>query len=879
MQYEKVSVMITVTINGKEIALEKAVTVLEAARSAGINIPTLCYHEQLEKYGGCRLCLVEVEKMPRLQTACTLMTADGMVVSTETDAIADVRRGILEFLLINHPLDCPYCDKAGECDLQDLVERYGPGKGRYKEKKRKVPESLEDPIIARNMERCIVCTRCVRMCEGVQGASAIAVVNRSGHSHIEPFSGGRYDCEYCGNCITVCPVGAVMSRLHRHSYRPWQLVRETETICPYCGVGCTLIVQVRDDSIKRVVPRIGTVVNNGLLCSRGRFGYEFVGSKERLTSPLIKKNGVFEESTWEEAISLVARKLGEIKDKNGSSSIAGIASPRCTNEDNYIFQKFMRVTVGTNNIDSTARTGYAGAQMFIENIFGQGATANIISGLSNADAILVIGGDPTAVNPILGLQIRACSRNGGDILTIGHVEGLRHYNPLVLKHGLYTETVLLEGIVSALKNKRELPGTNIALEARIQDVNTSVEEVQRACDVDEKDFIRFIDILSESSTPAIVLGKEIIQSSGGSYKLLLLAAITYLINGGIYLLSERPNEQGLLDMGCSPNLLPGYRPVAFAEFRKRYENAWHTTLPEKPGLSIFEMIDSAKNGSIKAMYIMGENPVFNLPNSRDVESALKKIDFLIVQDIFLTETGRLADVVLPSLSWAEKDGTFTNMERRMQRLRRAVNRESMEDWKIISDVSSNMGIRFNYSDAEKIFGEISRVSPLHRDLSYEEIEKGNILWPYKGEPLRGVMEEIQIHKGNGLTADSKLYLRLERTLFHSGTLSRKAQALKKIYPEAVARISPATAGSLSLKDGDIVRVSTHAGSLDVPLVVDNAIDDSSVMLTNNFEGKGAFSLMEYTVDPVTKAPCIDGNEIRIERSVRQSVSDRTGSSR
>ena len=298
---------------------------LEAARSAGIKIPTLCWHEQLERYGGCRLCLVEVEKIPRLQTACTLMVADGMVVKTETEQIANVRRGILEFLLINHPLDCPVCDKAGECELQDLVEKYGPAKGRYKEKKRKVPESLEDPIIVRNMERCIMCTRCVRMCEGVQGASAIDVISRGGHSHIEPFSGGRYDCEYCGNCISVCPVGAIMSRLHRHSFRPWQMVNETETICPYCGVGCTLIVQVRDDVIKRVVPRIGSVVNNGLLCTRGRFGYEFVGNKERLTSPLIKKNGVFEKSTWEEATSLVAKNCQRLK--RSMATLQSLESP------------------------------------------------------------------------------------------------------------------------------------------------------------------------------------------------------------------------------------------------------------------------------------------------------------------------------------------------------------------------------------------------------------------------------------------------------------------------------------------------------------------------------------------------------------------------
>ncbi|MEW6108188.1 MAG: NADH-quinone oxidoreductase subunit NuoG [Nitrospirota bacterium] len=856
--------MITVTINGKEIKLEKAVTVLEAARAAGIKIPTLCYHEQLEKYGGCRLCLVEVEKMPRLQTACTLMVADGMVIRTETEAIADVRRGILEFLLINHPLDCPYCDKAGECELQDLVEKYGPTRGRFKEKKRKVPEVLEDPIIVRNMERCVVCTRCVRMCEGVQGASAIAVMNRGGHSHIEPFSGGRYECEYCGNCVSVCPVGAIMSRLHRHSYRPWQVKEKTETICPYCGVGCTVVAQVRDDSIKRVIPKIGSVVNNGMLCSRGRFGYEFVGSSERLTSPLIKKNGILEESTWEEAISLVAKRLGEIKNEHGGNAIAGIASPRCTNEDNYIFQKFMRVVLGTNNIDSTARNGYAGAQIFLENIFGQGATANIISGLSNSDTVLVLGGDPATVNPVLGLQIRAGSRKGGNILTVGHVKGLRNFNPVELNPKIFSDTVLLEGIVSALKDRKGLPGSNPLIEPRIKDINKSAGEIEKSCGVSEKDLAEFVDILAKSVNPSIVIGKEIIQSSGGSYKLLLIAAINYLINARIYLLSERANEQGLLDMGCAPDLLPGYRPVAFAEFRKRYDTSWKTTVPEKPGLSIFEMIDAAKNGSIKAMYVMGENPVYNLPNSGEVKSSLKNVGFLVVQDIFLTETGRLADVVLPSLSWAEKDGTYTNMERRIQLLGKAVNREGMEDWRIVSEVAKNMGARFHYSKAEEIFEEISRVSPLYRDLTYEEIEKGYAIYPYKGEPLRGV-EEIVVHKADGVAAEGNLYLKVERPLFHSGTLSRRSPALIKIYPEAVARLSPVTAGSLSLKNGDMIRVSTKTGFMELPVLIDPEVESTFILLTNNFADKGAFSITGYTLDPVLKAPAIDCNVVTIDR--------------
>ncbi len=596
---------------------------------------------------------------------------------------------------------------------------------------------------------------------------------------------------------------------------------------------------------------------------RSAFSVQRSAKNSKLQTP---NSELFREATWEEAITLVAKKLADIKKNYGNDAVAGIASPRCTNEDNYVFQKFMRVAIGTNNIDSTARTGFAGAQSFIENIFGQGATANIISGLSNSDLVFVIGGDPTTINPILGLQIRACSRNGGSILTIGKFKGLEYFSPQKLAPVLYTEDVLLEGIVTALKNKKGLSDANPKLEAKIKDINTSIEDVKNICKIEEKEFNEFLNILSGSTNPSIVIGKETTQSNGASYKLLLLSAINYLINGRIYLLSDRANEQGLLDMGCAPDILPGYRPVSYVEFRRRYESIWKSELPGKTGLTIFEMVNAAENGSIKAMYIMGENPVFNLPDSGNVESALKNIEFLVVQDIFLTETGRLADVVLPALSWAEKDGTFTNMERRIQRVRKAVNRDGMEDWRIISEISKSMGKKFDYSNAEDIFNEICRGSPLHKDLTYEDIEKGGGIYPYKGEPLRDVMEEIQVHNAERLSVNGKLYLRIERPLFHSGTLSRRAPALVKIYPEAVVRISPDTAKALSFKEGEVVRVSTKTGSIELPVVIDKALDNFSVMLTNNFEGKSAYRLMGYDIEPVTMAPVLDGNTVAIEKA-------------
>jgi predicted molibdopterin-dependent oxidoreductase YjgC len=492
----------------------------------------------------------------------------------------------------------------------------------------------------------------------------------------------------------------------------------------------------------------------------------------------------------------------------------------------------------------------------------------MIPGLVNADTILCFGGDPTAINPILGLQIRAAKRAGGNILTVGYIKGLEYFSPIALQPTLYSETTLLEGLVAELSKSKGLTGEKRILEERIKDIKTSLEEVEKECAIARADLDRFIETLLNAQTPVIVLGPELIQRTGGSYSTMLISALSHLMNARIFLLSEKPNEQGLLDMGCEPDMLPGYRPVALADFRKRYESSWRAIIPAENGFTLFEMIKAAEEGSIKAMYVMGENPVFNLPNSQKIASALKNLEFLVVQDIFLTETACIADVVLPSLSWAEKEGTFTNLERRIQRLRQALTKDGLEDWGIISEISTNMGVPMNYSSAEDILTEISRVSPLYKDLSYKEIEKGNALWPYKGEPLRGGFEEVVLksiapHKPS--LSKGKLYIAIEKPLFHAGTLSRRAHALNRIYPEAVARINPRTAEKLGLESGDIVKVSTEFGALELPVVFDAGVNESAVMLTNNFEGKGAFRLLGYNLDPITKSPGIEGWEVTLQK--------------
>jgi NADH-quinone oxidoreductase chain G len=850
--------MITVTINGQEITLDREMSVLDAARQARIKIPTLCNHELLKPYGGCRLCVVEVERMPKLQNSCALLASDGMVVRTESEEIANVRRGILEFLLINHPLDCPYCDKAGECDLQDLTNKYGATAGRFTEEKRKVPESHKDQILTRHMGRCVVCTRCVRMCRDVQGASAITMVGRGGRTKMEPFSSESFNCEYCGNCLTVCPVGAILSRTSLHSLRPWQVDKEVATICPFCGVGCTLNVQVRDNSIQRVMPKLGVGVNEGLLCSMGRFGYDFAGSPDRLDTPLVRKNGTLQKTTWSEAIGLVAEKLAEIKKAEGGNAIAGIASARCTNEDNYVFQKFIRASCGSNNIDSIARTGYAAAQKYFEEILGQGVSANMLQDLKNSETILVLGGDPTAVNPVLGLAIREAAQRGAQVIVLGNAAGLKRFATLRIEPPLFREADMLTALLKEVYGYKGDRGEREALDRAIKD---GISDVSYSSSLDTVK-----GILVESESISVVLGMDLVQRSDGHRALFALAGLIYLLEARLYLLSERPNEQGLRDVGCVPALLPGERPVTISDFRRSFESVWDCTLPEEEGLTLMEIVKGAQDGAIHALYVMGENPVINLPNQKLIRESLASLDFLVVQDIFLTETAELADVVLPASGWSEKRGTFTNLERRIQYLNRAVDSShGLDDWKIIADVSCKMGYEIDYSSEDDIMREIAGVSPLYRDLSYSEIRKGKCLWPYHGQPLRGEARELVTADVEKRDFTGGPFIAVDRPLFHSGTITRKSDALNRVCPEPLVRINPELAGQIGCDNGDDVTVSTSSGSVNAKIYFDSSIKNDKVLLNNHFEGNGVFSILDYTIDPVTKAPGIEGVRAEIKK--------------
>ncbi|MGO9611777.1 MAG: molybdopterin-dependent oxidoreductase [Dissulfurispiraceae bacterium] len=824
--------MITVTIDGMQVVLQKPVTILEAARQLGIVIPTLCNHESLEPYGGCRLCLVEIEKTPRLQTACTQYVDDGMVIYTGSQAVIEARRSVLEFLLINHPLDCPVCDKAGQCELQDAVAKYGAPAGRFIEDKRNVPENFEDPLIVRNMQRCISCARCIRMCDGVQGASAICMVNRSGKTRVEPFSGGRFDCEYCGNCLTVCPVGALLSKDNRHAYRPWMIDNTVTSVCPFCGVGCCLNIQIRDNAIVRVVPQ-GSGVGKSLLCNRGRFGCDVVKSSNRLTSPLIRTGEGLRNVTWDEAIGFVVERLVGIKQRYGGTTIGGIASGRCSNEDNYAFQKFFRSALDSNNIDSAAGLSYGPVRRFLEGAIGRACAANDMERISRSRAVLVIGEDPTSVNPVLGLQIRAASRKGIPVITIGHMPGLRLYQAIKLTARPSAETILLRALVSALKTSTEPAGSNSVLDDALRSVrHVSLKEAESMCGISQRRLDEAIVALVGAKDVSIIIGTHLVRREDGHLNLLMIACLAYLLQGRIFIMSESPNDYGLFDMGCHPYALLG-------------------AMPSRTGLGVMEMIDAAVSGGLKALYVMGDDIFSVLPDKEHVKAALSALQLLVVQDSFLTETAGMADVVLPVPFWAEQEGSFTNLESKTRQFGKALQGPGKEGWRIISEISKGLGYYMNYNDAAQVRAEIESTASLQKVGADDE----------RARILCAPSElDYQPHEDDG-----KIVALVDFPLLGQSPEYGCSPTLKLVTREPYVRLGTTLAGHLSIEDGDEVSVSSDMGTLRLHAVIDADLPGSTVMIPRSTGDKGILTLMKWRMNQVTKCPVFDKTEVVISK--------------
>lgn len=789
--------MATIKINGKEITVDDGTLILEAAKAAGYEIPTMCYHARLSKLASCRVCLVEIVGQKKLQPSCVTPVMHNMEILTESPVVKSARSAMIELLLANHPLDCPVCDKGAECELQDVTFKFGPRHSPFSENKRRFHEEdyILSPVIVQNTNRCIQCKRCVRICAEVVGAGVLGSIDRGAKSAETSFVREYLDCDHCGNCIEVCPVGSLMSRSFRYKARPWDL-KGVDTVCTYCGTGCQMTVQSRNGEVLRVISKPDQGINNETLCARGRYGFSFISSHERLVTPMVRRGNVLEPVTWNEAIKAVRDGLTEASNNNGIPG--GIASARLSNEELYLFQKFMRYVLKTNNVDSGSRWNSGTVKAYAE-IMGLDNGGFSIYDALNTDSLFIIGSHISDEVPVTDYIIRRISSNRKMNIIIASPRGMKLDSSASLSIRLRpgTEETLLAGISRIIYDRnvdkvKEVYGA--------EDVKGIAKEtVSKITGVDWASIESASSTLLASNSITIAVGNDVWRTPSQLQYLNVLINVLKVVGKSVKLfpLFDRANQRGALDMGVHPNILPGYKFF------------------ESNGMGCEDMIDAAYKEEITAMYIAGEDVLSDFPDGKMVRESLRKLKFLVVQDIFMTETARMANVVLPGASFAEKEGTFTNQEGRVQRLNRLIEPQgdAREDWQIIASLAEAMDSSFYYKSLNDVSDEIKSVVPMYGEISFGSLN-GN------GELTKGTVSSKQLAVSSKKTpsANSSLFtanssdpeypftLITGNNLYHSGRLSQRSEVLRDILSEAIVEMNREDALELGLSKGDKVKV-------------------------------------------------------------------------
>jgi NADH-quinone oxidoreductase subunit G len=631
---------ITFSLNGKRLTVPAGTLVIEAAKQVGDEVPSFCYYPGLSLQAACRMCLVEVEKAPKLQTACTLVPVEGMVVRTDTPQVHKARKDMLEFLLSNHPLDCPVCDKGGECELQDMTFRYGLDHSRFAEEKLHYPEEQWSPQVFYDAPRCILCFRCVRVCDEGMDVKALGVGARGVQSVILPNESGKLNCEECGACIDICPVGALTSGTYRYQTRPWEMTY-VPTPCLHCSNGCKVTLGVRNNEILRANNRDQSGINGEFLCGKGRFGFDFSRNPERIRQPLVRRNGTLQPVSWEDALEEVARRLKQVRDAHGPTSIGVIGSNRISNEENFILGRFARAVLGTNHLDHHRTADYAGlaAALGPRSADSLGTMADV----DRAGALLLVGNDPTQQNPLLAWQVRTAVRHHATPLYIINSKPIKlHRQAALTVHVVAGDEPLAASFLAAAES-----------------ANLSSEVSQQLAKLKET--------LQKHSDVVIAFGSEI---SGSAIQALVRFGDALPGNTRYIALGDYANSRGAADMGILPDFLPGYDRLSDQESRARFSALWGAEIPDSPGMDARQMMQAATSGKLKALYVVGANPFKTF--GVEAPSRPAGLDLLVVHDLFLTETSQHADVVLPAASLYEKEGTVTSTSAEVQSVRRAV---------------------------------------------------------------------------------------------------------------------------------------------------------------------------------------------------------------
>ena len=889
---------VTLQIDGIDVTVPEGTSVMAAARLAGIGIPKLCATDSLEAFGSCRLCLVEIEGQRGTPSSCTTPVGEGMRVSTQTPQLERLRRGVMELYISDHPLDCLTCAANGDCELQDMAGAVGLRDVRYGyagDNHLDQPRDTSNPYFTFEPSKCIVCSRCVRACDEVQGTFALTIAGRGFASKVSPGQDQPFmesECVSCGACVQACPTATLTEKSVIAHGQPEHSVITT---CAYCGVGCSFKAEMRGNEVIRMVPYKHGGANAGHSCVKGRFAWGYATHKDRVTRPMIRDriDQPWREVTWDEAIGFAAARLSAIRDRHGPDSIGGITSSRCTNEEVYVVQKMVRAAFGNNNVDTCARVCHSPTGYGLKQTFGESAGTQDFRSVDHADVILVVGANPTDGHPVFASRMKRRLRQGAHLIVIDP----RRIDLVRSPH------------VAAAHHLALRPGTNVAIVNALAHVVVSeglVDEdfVARRCDADEyrrwRDFIadprhapeavedatgvpaqRVRDaarLYAGAGNAAIYYGLGVTEHSQGSTMVMGLANLAMATGNigrdgcGVNPLRGQNNVQGSCDMGSFPHELPGYRHIGDAATRSLFEQAWQAPLQAEPGLRIPNMFDAALGGSFKGLFVQGEDIAQSDPDTQHVTAALLAMDCIVVQDLFLNETASFAHVFLPGTSFLEKDGTFTNAERRINRVRPVMpSRTGKSEWAVACELATAMGYAMYYDDAAQIMDEIACLTPTFHGVSFARLDQlGSIQWPCNEDAPDGtpVMHLDSFTRGMGrfmlteyVATDERanrrypLLLTTGRILsqYNVGAQTRRTDNTAW-HAEDVLEIHPHDAETRGIRDGDRVSLASRKGDTTLRARISTRMPPGVVYTTFHHPESGANVVTTEYSDWATNCP-------------------------
>jgi formate dehydrogenase major subunit len=916
---------IDVIVDGIPVSVPVGTSVMRAAAEAGVGVPKLCATDSLQPFGSCRLCLVEIDGKRGTPASCTTPCEPGMVVRTQTPRVEELRRNVMELYISDHPLDCLTCPANGDCELQDMAGVVGLREVRYGydgENHLDAPKDETNPYFTFDESKCIVCSRCVRASDEIQGTLALTIVGRGFDSKVSP--GGRSffdsECVSCGACVQACPTATLEEKSVIDLGMP---TRTVMTTCAYCGVGCSFKAELRGDELVRMVPAKDGGANEGHSCVKGRFAFGYATHTDRVLTPLVRSSidEPWREASWEEAIGFTAERIRDIQSRHGIDSVGGITSSRCTNEEVFVVQKMIRAAFGTNNVDTCARVCHSPTGYGLKQTFGTSAGTQDFKSVAEADVIMVIGANPTDAHPVFGSRMKRRLREGArlivadprriDLVRSPHIEADYH---LQLQPGTNVAVVNAMGHVVATEGliDREFvsdrcdPVTFAAWEEFIRQPENSPEAMEGITGVPAEELRAAARLFAAGPNSAIYYGLGVTEHSQGSTMVMAMANLAMATGNigrdgvGVNPLRGQNNVQGSCDMGSFPHELPGYRHVSDDAVREQFEALWGAELRGDPGMRIPNMLDAAVMGEFKALFVQGEDIAQSDPNTQHVQRALESMELVIVQDLFLNETARFAHVFLPGTSFLEKDGTFTNAERRINRVRPVMaSKTGKQEWQVTCDLSAALGYPMHYDSSSQIMDEIASLTPTFAGVSFALLDEvGSVQWPCNAEHPLGtpIMHVEGFVRGKGAfqvtpfvptdertTRRYPLVLTTGRVLsqYNVGAQTRRT-ANVAWHDEDVLDIHESDAETRGITDGTWVTIASRVGTTVMRAHVTDRVPPGVVYTTFHFPGSGANVITteysdwatncpEYKVTAVEVAPTLRGPEATAVAAGAESI--------